>query len=386
MIKLLIGITLSELGGSQKIVYNIIENLPEPVYEITLLTAPDGELLNWISDLNKTRDNKVRLAAWRCLRRDISPVIDIIALIKLFLFLKREKFDIAHFHNSKMGLIGRIAAAAAGIPKVYYTVHGWGLNRETAGSLYRILSFLEQLICRFTTGVIFVSKNDMEFGIQNRWAKRESSRIIHNGIKCELPASGRKPQVRKSFSISNDLPVIVFTARLAEPKDPFFAVRVSEKLIKKGYNHRLLIIGQGPQFDDCIKLIESLKMSSYVIMTGKREDVTQIHSESDIFCLFSRREGLPVSIIEAMACGLPVVANSVGGVPELIEHGKTGYLLEEFDEDKAVEFIANLISKRDVRLKMGNAARIRAAENFNLSNMVAQYRNLYEEEDVSLEI
>ena len=95
---------------------------------------------------------------------------------------------------------------------------------------------------------------------------------------------------------------------------------------------------------------------------------------------------MPVSIIEAMACGLPVVANSVGGVPELIEHGKTGYLLDEFDEDKAAEFIAYLISKRDVRLKMGNAARIRAAEKFNLSNMVAQYRNLYEEEDLSLEI
>ena len=384
MIRLLIGITLSELGGSQKIVYNIIENLPESVYEITLLTAPDGELLNWIRNLNRTRDYKVRSVTWRCLKRDISPINDIVALTKLFLFLKREKFDIVHFHNSKMGLIGRIAAAAAGIPKVYYTVHGWGLNPETTGPLYRVLSSLEQLICRFTTGVIFVSENDMEYGIRNKWAKRESSRLIHNGIKCELPASDGK--LRKSLSISKDLPVIVFTARLAEPKDPFFAVRVSEKLIRKGYDHRMLIIGQGPQFDECLKLIESLEMGNYIIMAGKREDVTEIHSESDIFCLFSRREGLPVSIIEAMACGLPVVANSVGGVPELIEHGKTGYLLDEFDEDKAAEFIAYLISKRDVRLKMGNAARIRAAEKFNLSNMVAQYRNLYEEEDVSLEI
>ena len=384
MIRLLIGITLSELGGSQKIVYNIIENLPESVYEITLLTAPDGELLNWIRNLNRTRDYKVRSVTWRCLKRDISPINDIVALTKLFLFLKREKFDIVHFHNSKMGLIGRIAAAAAGIPKVYYTVHGWGLNPETTGPLYRVLSSLEQLICRFTTGVIFVSENDMEYGIRNKWAKRESSRLIHNGIKCELPASDGK--LRKSLSISKDLPVIVFTARLAEPKDPFFAVRVSEKLIRKGYDHRMLIIGQGPQFDECLKLIESLEMGNYIIMAGKREDVTEIHSESDIFCLFSRREGLPVSIIEAMACGLPVVANSVGGVPELIEHGKTGYLLDEFDEDKAAEFIAYLISKRDVRLKMGNAARIRAAEKFNLSNMVAQYRNLYEEEDLSLEI
>ena len=288
MIRLLIGITLSELGGSQKIVYNIIENLPESVYEITLLTAPDGELLNWIRNLNRTRDYKVRSVTWRCLKRDISPINDIVALTKLFLFLKREKFDIVHFHNSKMGLIGRIAAAAAGIPKVYYTVHGWGLNPETTGPLYRVLSSLEQLICRFTTGVIFVSENDMEYGIRNKWAKRESSRLIHNGIKCELPASDGK--LRKSLSISKDLPVIVFTARLAEPKDPFFAVRVSEKLIRKGYDHRMLIIGQGPQFDECLKLIESLEMGNYIIMAGKREDVTEIHSESDIFCLFSRRE------------------------------------------------------------------------------------------------
>lgn len=380
MIKLLMGITLSETGGSQQIVYDIIANLPESMYEITLLTAPNGRLLNRIRELNKSRKNRVIIVTWKCLKRNISPLCDLAAFIKLFIMLRKNRYDVTHFHSSKMGIIGRTAARLAGVPKVYFTVHGWGLNKDSAGRLYWILSSMERFACRFADTNVFVSKYDMEQGVRNRWACPAKSCLIYNGVGAEkLPPAGHR-QISNTAETDPYLPVIAFVARLAEPKEPLFAIRVSAHLIKDGCSHKMLIIGQGPLYDDCKNLIEELKLNEHILLLGDRNDVIAILKESDIFCLFSSREGLPVSILEAMACGLPVIANSAGGIPELIEHGRTGYLIDTLDVNLAAKYFADLICNKEKRVQMGNASRSRAAEKFGLANMIAQYRELYERE------
>jgi glycosyltransferase involved in cell wall biosynthesis len=114
-------------------------------------------------------------------------------------------------------------------------------------------------------------------------------------------------------------------------------------------------------------------------LLGKRNDVKDILAESDIFCLFSEREGLPVSVLEAMAAGLPVIASKVGGIPEMIEHGRTGYLIENGDESKTEEHLAELIRHKEKKMSLGTAAKAEASERFSLERMVRAYRSLYEE-------
>lgn len=376
MIKLLMGITLSEVGGSQKVVFNIIANLPEYLYDVTLITSPGGELLDWINELNKKRTNKVKVITLNSLCREISPICDVLAFTKLLLLLLKRKYDIAHFHNSKMGIIGRVAAKIVRLPRVYYTVHGWGLNKNTTGSIYGILSLLEKIVARFSTQVIFVSQSDLEMGISHGWALKTSAHLIYNGIDYEYLVSSHNHKILK---LQDDLPVIAFVARLAEPKEPLFLIQVSAQLLRDGYNHMLVIIGDGPKYIDCINLIKTLGIEGSVVLLGKRNDVIELLKEVDVFCLFSKWEGLPISIIEAMLCGLPIVANDVGGIPELIHHGETGYLLNEFNVKKAALFLKDLITDKEKRLTIGNAARVTAYQNFNLAKMVSMYRHLYEE-------
>ena len=375
MIRLLIGITLSETGGSQRVVYNILSGLPEDLYDVTLLTSPGGELLDWIADLNEKRTNKVKVIAVSCLKRDISIFYDISAFFRILSVMLRNKFNIAHFHNSKMGLLGRLAARITGIPKVYYTVHGWGLNRETAGGLYGILSFFERNLARLTTEVVFVSQSDMETGIRNRWAHRAKCRLIFNGISdVQQGYAG----IRANLEIAAEMPVIAFVGRLAEPKDPMFAINVSGHLKALGLEHRLAIIGDGPLRDRCMQLTEERGLLQQVVLLGNRNDVRTLLQEANIFCLFSKWEGSPISIIEAMYAGLPVVASNVSGISELVEDHKTGYLLDGLDEEKAVSLLAVLIKDRMLRQAMGAAGREAAMERFSLDGMVSGYRQLYE--------
>jgi len=375
MIRLLMGITLSECGGSQRVVYDIVANLPETLYDTTVLTSPGGEMLNWISDLNKTRENKVKVITARCFRRKISIFHDTAAFFFVLKILIQNKYDIVHFHNSKMGVIGRFAAKIARVPKVYYTVHGWGLNPKTTGRLYGAMSLLERTVSRLTTDVIFVSNSDRETGIRNHWASPYSSRLIYNGI-----AENQKgpSHLREELGIPVGIPIIVFVARLSEPKDPSFAVKVSACLVGNGIEHKLLMVGDGPKRQECESLVEELGLRGRVLMLGHRSDVRTLLMEADIFCLFTKWEGLPISVIEAMFAGLPVVANAVGGIPELVEQGKNGFLLDEFDVQKAAGFIARLIIEKDLRQAMGNASRAAALQRFSLGSMVEGYRHLYE--------
>lgn len=376
MVKLLMGITLSEVGGSQRVVFDIIKNLPENIYDITLLTVPGGELIDWINELNSGRFNKVKIIELNSMKRNISIIHDFITFINLLWILKNMRFDVAHFHNSKMGILGRTAAKIAGIPKIYYTVHGWGLNKTNTGSSYHIMSFLESKISHFTTKVIFVSKKNMELGINNGWATKDGSCLIYNSISDEnIPFIN----IRDSLKIPDNLPLIAFVARMAEPKDPIFAVKVSHHLLSNGYNHILILIGSGPKFSDCLHLIKSLGIEKNVLMLGKRIDVRSILKEVDIFCLYTNWEGMPISILEAMMSGIPVIANNVGGIPELINHNETGYLLDEFNVDKAANFLAILINDKEKRISMGATAREVALRNHNLESMINQYRKLYEE-------
>lgn len=381
MIKLLVGITLSEIGGSQKVVYDIISNLPEDRYEITLLTAPNGDLLDWIDQINLHRTNQMTVIAWGCLRREISPLQDLLALFKLIRLLNAQNYDVVHFHNSKMGLIGRIAARIARIPKVYYTVHGWGLNPQTTGRLYFMLSIIERFLSRFTTEVVFVSKQDMEQGIKNHWATKDHSSLIYNGIGGQEAGSllaDPPVNLRKLLKVSEEIPIIGFVARLADPKDPFFAIRVSKCLSSQGIDHRLCIIGNGPKYEDCGRLIESLGMRHQVALMGTRTDVRSLLNEMDLFCLFSKWEGLPISVLEAMHSGLPIVASSVGGLPEMIDQGESGFLVEGNNVEKTTDLIASLLDDKETRKAMGVKAKTAAYSRFQLSDMVSRYQALYE--------
>lgn len=369
-VRLLVGITLSEMGGAQKVVYDIISSLPLDKYDVTLVTYPGGELIDWLSPYD------IEIVTISEIRREISPYHDIVTFFKLYSIMRRGNFHIAHFHSSKMGILGRCAAWAAGVPKNYFTVHGWGINEYQPQWVQRALGSAEKIAGKMCTKCIFVSQYHKRIGIKRGWVDENKASVIYNGIDDRPVTVGR---LRGELSIDEETPIIGTIMRLREPKQPEFTIRIYDELIKRGLKPHLVIIGDGPQMDECVELIAELGIEKGVHLLGTREDARILLNDFNIFTLFSKWEGLPISIIEAMFAGKPIVSSSVGGIPELLSHKDTGYLIEGFDIKEVADYIQVLLEDNGLKASMGKKAFEMATSLFRKEEMTKAYERLYME-------
>ncbi|MCL6635160.1 MAG: glycosyltransferase family 4 protein [Peptococcaceae bacterium] len=375
-IKVLQVITLSGLGGAQKVVYHLAAGLSRELFEITVACAPGGELVDWLEKL--PRD--VRVFEIPELRRNISPLNDLIVFWKLFSFIKKKGFQIVHCHSSKAGVLGRLAARLAGGPKIFFTVHGWGINEYQGRPARLFYTWAERLAGAVSTKVVCVSQSDLAKGRSLGLAPDGRLCVIYNGLP---EPEKREGALRGELGIKKDDIIIGTVARLAPQKDPLFLLEVARRLaacFERGPGKGSLyfvIIGDGPLRGECEAFIREHGLAGRVFLLGAREDAASLMPDFDVFALFSRWEGLPLTIIEAMLAGVPVVASDVGGVGELVVGGETGYLIEGLDPQAAERALVRLLADGDLRRRMGEAGRKRAREKFSLAEMLRRYRELY---------
>jgi glycosyltransferase involved in cell wall biosynthesis len=374
-IRILLGITLSEMGGAQKVVFDIIESLPQEFYKITLVTYPGGELIQWVKDLNKQSKEKIQIIPLDSLRREISPWYDLKTLFLLYRVIKKGKYDITHFHSSKMGILGRWAAWMAKTPKILFTVHGWGINEYQPWFLQKILGFIERITGRVCNHIICVSKQHQDIGIQNKWINPQKTSVVYNGLS--LPPD-TKEKLRRELKIDKDITIIGTIMRLRDPKDPLFTIRVFYRLKKYDFKMKLVIIGEGPLRSNSEKLIEELDLRQDVYLMGTRMDARELLNDIDIFTLFTKWEGLPLVLMEAMFGGKPIVASNVGGISELIADGEIGYLLDDLDVNKAVKIINNLLENKETMKTLGEKGQKIAYRFFTKERMIKEYQRIYE--------
>lgn len=375
-IKVLQVITLSELGGAQKVVHHIAAGLDPQQFDVTVACAPGGELINWLRNLT----NGVKLVEISGLRRDISPVNDIKTLYKLYLLMKKNNFDIVHCHSSKAGILGRLAAWLAGVPKILFTAHGWGINEYQSRVVRYFYTWIERLAGAVSSKVVCVSKSDL--------AKARSLKLVNNNKLCVIynglpEIKIREGSLRRELNLTEKDIIIGTVARLAPQKHPLFLLETAKRMIncdnKGTCKGRLyfVIIGDGPLRSECKRYISMNDLKGHVFLLGTREEAAVLVQDFDIFVLFSRWEGLPLTIIEAMMAGRPVVANAVGGVGELVVHQETGMLINKLDASEAEKALLNLISNPERRLSIGYSGRQRALNLFNIDQMVEEYKKLY---------
>jgi len=375
-IKVLLIVTLSELGGAQKVVYHIAAGLPPEQFEVTVACAPGGELVNWLRNLPRG----VQVMEISGLKRNISLWDDLKAFKKLYALIKKGAFDIVHCHSSKAGVLGRLAAYFAGVPKIYFTAHGWGINEYQSRPVRFFYTWAERLAGVVSTGVVCVSESDLLKGRNLRLAANDKLKVIYNGMPEPRPKEG---VLRGELNIRKEDIVIGSVARLAPQKDPLFLLEVAGRMITSPDNNQdrgrvyFVIIGDGPLRSRCEEFVNLKNLQGSVFLMGAREDAAELLRDFDVFVLFSRWEGLPLTIIEAMLAGRPVVASAVGGVSEMVVDQKTGLLINASDGRAAVQALRELAADRERRLSMGEAGRRRAVELFSINEMVNKYRELY---------
>ena len=310
------------------------------------------------------------------LKREISPLNDLRALFALYRIIRKGRFDIVHCHSTKAGLLGRIAAWLAKTPKIYFTIHGWSFyNVGEYGHIKHLLIFFEKMLAKITDMIICVSINDKIEGINKKIAYENKFTVIHNGI------SSSQAYIRgilRDKIDANEFDVIFgFVARLAYPKNPLLFLKVAKQISKSYKQAKFVLIGDGPLYDECRKFVKVNNLGKNVFLLGLRKNARSFLIDMDVFILTSQFEGLPLTIIEAMFAKLPIIATDVGGIGELVQNEKNGFLVSADNCEELVESMKDLIENPGKRIKMGKESQKIAIDNYTLDKMIQKYNELY---------
>ncbi len=371
MRKVLYVVTLSEWGGAQHIVYLLAKHLRSD-YEITVACAPGGLLVERLRGLG------LRVMEIPELCRLPHPLRDLRALWKLHSLMQAERFDIVHTHSTKAGLLGRLAAAWARVPVILFTAHGWAFSDGRAWPWRWLLAHVERLPAHLSTKVICVSEYDRQVAVRFGVASPEKLIVVPNGLETEPFCSSRdKKELRRQLEACDAAGVVTMVGRLALPKDLNTLIAAWEELGVPGW--QLWLVGDGPLRPYVEKTIQARGLRNSIRLFGERRDVPELLQASDIFVLSSRWEGMPLTIIEAMLAGLPVIATRVGGVPELVEGSVTGLLVPPGDPLALRDALEQLIVSEESRRLFGERGRQRALQQFSVERMIHRVRALYQE-------
>ncbi len=372
-VKILHIITRLAAGGAQRIAASIAGTLDRDKYEVTFASG----LQDFCKDIKDEWNIDVTIIP--NLVREINPLKDLIALIRLYFFIKKNRFDIVHTYTSKAGILGRVAAKLAGVPIILHSPRGSIFHSVYYGPKARfLLRRLENFAASFTDKIITCSEDEKKDYLENRIGTRDKYITIYSGLKeDDFLKSYDGNSKRRELGISDDAILIGSVARLAPEKGHIFCLEAFRMLADKFPKVILLVVGGGPLRRDVEAKIDGLGLNNNVVMTGHRGDVLEIFASLDISLHTSMWEGLPRTIIEAMFMGKPIIATKVGGIPELIEDGITGILIQPNDKEALVSAVATLINDKSLAKRFGDTARVHAKEKFGLGTMIKNMTDLY---------
>lgn len=360
--KVLYLITKSNWGGAQRYVYDLAVNLPKDRYEAMVACGGTGELVKRCADAH------IPVMEIPNLERDISMVKEVRALFSIMDIVRSARPDILHINSSKAGGLGALAGHIMGVKKIIFTVHGWAF-REKRNALWRLSVWLASFITVLLShNVIAVSKKD-----RSDSPLRSKTVVIKNGID-EAPLLP-KQDARESLS-QTPLPNAVWVGVVAE-LTANKGIDVLLQAVPDVQEAHFFIAGNGEDKNYLVKMAQNLGISDRVTFLGQVQNVARYLTAFDIFVLPSRKEGLPYTLLEAGSAGLPVVATNVGGIPEIVEHEKTGLLVPPKDPRSLANALKRLIANEPFRKKLGTALKQKVEREFSLDSMLEQTATLY---------
>jgi glycosyltransferase involved in cell wall biosynthesis len=312
------------------------------------------------------------------MRRNLSPLQNIFAFFQILALLRRQRFDILHTHCSMAGFLGRIAGRLAGVPVIVHTLHALASRDNQAPWKQRVYLAIERWLDGCTDQYVAVSAAMGRQVVEKRIADRRHVTVIHHGLDLDpyLQLQGSRGK-RRQLGLHPTCLVVGMVGRLEPQKGVEYLVDAMPRLCALHEDARVLIIGDGPLRQSLENRATRRGVHDRVRFLGWRTDVPEILAELDVFCMPSLWESLGYSILEAMACGVPVVASDVEGIPEVVVHGETGLLVPPGDPSALAEAISLLLDRPDLRCAMGRAGQKRVEQRFSERMMLDRYEQMY---------
>jgi glycosyltransferase involved in cell wall biosynthesis len=372
-INILFVLTKLELGGAQGQLLELIRRLDKGRFSPFLFTSRKGLLIPEASSIEG-----LFLKRSRWLKRQISPLEDILALVEIYLFLKKHKIRIVHTHSSKAGILGRYAARLAKVRPVLHTVHGWSFHDYQPFFLKKLFVFLERIAARFTDTIIVVSQHDKEKGLAHKIGEENKYAIIRYGIDYSRFGEKRSEKIKAKLGLNASDLIVGMTSCFKPQKSVKDFIETARMINKSFSNVSFILVGDGALRKDIERLILSFNLEQKIILTGWRRDVPEILSVLDVFVLTSLWEGLPIAVLEALASAKPVVVTRTGGISEVVSEGKNGFLVPPENTRLLCEKLSTLLKDRELRVKMGEEAGKTLGQSFFIDNMLRSTQALYE--------
>ncbi len=372
-------ITRLIVGGAQENTLHTAALLDPVRYEVQVIsgaqTGREGSLIA------EARQKGIRVTILPELVRQISPLKDVLALIKLYQQLRREPCQVLHTHSSKAGILGRLAGHLARTPVIIHTVHGWSFHDYMSPWLRKTYILLERWMAHYSQALVAVSQKDIDKGLQAGIGRPEQYHLIRSAIPIEQFDASLfdRSKLRQSLGIPEQAVVMGFVGRFSPQKNPLDWVRVAKQVGQNENNVFFLMVGDGPMRDQVEEQIKRAGIRDRTVLTGLRRDIPALLTCMDIFVHTSLWEGLPRAILQALCMGLPVLAYSADGVREIIQNGESGYIFQPGEIGEMAEVCATLMGHPELRKALGQRGCELVIQEFDLKNMIAQISALYDQ-------
>ncbi len=387
-----IVITRLDLGGAQKVALYLAENLDRKKYNVHLIAGKGGKLDEEVlgfkfedkaqnSSHLKTSNLKLTVNLWEELVHPISPILDFLAVIKLISYFEKNKIDIVHTHSSKAGLLGRVAAHYADVPKIVHTVHGFPFHEYQNPIMHFIYVMLEKIAAKITTKLVSVGNDVTGYGLKKSVGTAEQYVMIRaavdlkafGGRRSEFGVKGKgRAKFLGQYGLAPDKFTVGMIGNLKKQKNPSGFIKVAAEAIKLDPDLQFIFAGGGDGMEDLVEMTRHYDIHDKVKFIGWVEKPEIFMASIDLFLLTSLWEGLPCTLAQAFAAGKPVVASDIGGNREFVEKFSAGWLYPPFDYKTAAREIFE--AKRKM---IKYEPRKKGFDEFELKDMLKKYERLF---------
>ncbi len=386
-------ITKSVWGGAAKYVYDLATHLPKNEFKVSITSAPANKK-SWKKKnpqgkfAKKIIQQKIPYYSIDSFQRSINPFKDILAFFEVLSLIYKLKPDVIHANSSKAGGIAGLASWTYRLTgnkvKIIFTAHGWAFNEKRANWQIQLIKLFSKLTALLSDKIICVSEYDKKTALKYKIAKKNKLITIHNGIDLNNLTFLSSEEAKKALDVrrqtSDDI-IIGTIAEYTKNKGLIYLLKAFKQLQQHStlnIQHLTLILigsGENPDKQKLEKFIQKNKIKN-IHLIEYLPNAGQYLKAFDIFILPSLKEGLPYTLLEAMAAQTPIIATQVGGIPEILKPN-SGILIKPKNSQILAKKITKLIQNPEIKQELVIQARKKAEKEFSLEQMINQTKKIY---------
>lgn len=350
-------------GGAEKMMYDVATGLNRNCFDAHVLCLQPGGTL-------RGRFEESGIPVHTIIKK---PMKDVTLPARIFKLFAQERPDVVHVQNGYSWLYSTLAARASGAGVVYVEHSVW----ETPSSLYLMLSKIMEVI---STRIVTPSEYVKNLISTKQKVRNERVDVIYNGVDIDRIRNRKDIHLKKrEVGIEDGDRVIGIVARLTPVKNHVSLIKAMKIVCERIERCKLLVVGDGELRPQLEQEVRQSGLEKAIAFLGTRNDVYDLLHTMDVFVMSSISEGFPISVLEAMAAGVPVLAPAVGGIPEALDHGKAGRMYSSHEPHVIAEGLLGLLSDRAAAECYAKEASAFVQANFSIEGMVDRYTRLYAE-------